>query len=375
MRNDVRRSEVDGLPPRRERGFLDRLAQRRVPVTRPRDILRASSVLHGEDALAKELARVGSDDVRAEDLVRVLAADELDHPIGVVVGPRAGVGGEGEGADVVFGSGRLDLLLRLTAPRHLGVGVDDARDDVVVDVAHLSGELLHAADPLLLGFVREHGSLDDVSDGEHAGLRRGVRVHVHDHLAALVDLDAGGFEPEAGGERLTARGDQDDVGLDLDGFAPRGGFDGERHPAWRLGRARDLLLHHELEPLLLERALERLAHLGVHRRADVFGELDHGHLRPEAAPHASELEPDDAAADDDHALGHLLQVERPGGGDDRLLVNLHARERRGFGARGEDDVLGADRLGGAVLLGDDHLAGCRRERSPTLGVGHLVLLE
>ena len=47
----------------------------------------------------------------------------------------------------------------------------------------------------------------------------------------------------------------------------------------------------------------------------------------------------------------------PGGGDDRLLVNLHARERRGFGARGEDDVLGADRLRGAVLLGDDHLAG------------------
>ena len=121
-------------------------------------------------------------------------------------------------------------------------------------------------------------------------------MHVHDHLAALVDLDAGGFEPEAGGERLTARGDEDDVSLDLDGFAPAEGSTVSVTPVCVFVAPGDLLLHHELEPLLLERALERLAHLGVHRRADVFGELDHGHLRPEAAPHASELQPDDAAS-------------------------------------------------------------------------------
>ena len=98
-----------GLAPGGERGFLDGFAQRRVPVASPGDILGGPSVFHGEDALAEQLARVGSHDVRAEDLIRVLARDELDQALRVVVRARAGVGGEREGSHVVFRARRLHL--------------------------------------------------------------------------------------------------------------------------------------------------------------------------------------------------------------------------------------------------------------------------
>ena len=66
-----------------------------------------------------DLTRGGSDDVRAQDLVGGFARDELDQTLGVVVGSGAGVGGEGEGADVVLGAGSLHILLRLSTPRNL----------------------------------------------------------------------------------------------------------------------------------------------------------------------------------------------------------------------------------------------------------------
>ena len=63
--------------------------------------------------------------------------------------------------------------------RNLRVRVDDGRDNVEVDVARLTRELFDARDALLLRLVREHGPLDDVSDGVHAGFVGGVGVHVH----------------------------------------------------------------------------------------------------------------------------------------------------------------------------------------------------
>ena len=52
--------------------------------------------------------------------------------LGVVVGARAGVGGEGESADVVLHARRLDFLLSLAAPRHLlVVGVHKLRHNQV----------------------------------------------------------------------------------------------------------------------------------------------------------------------------------------------------------------------------------------------------
>ena len=52
--------------------------------------------------------------------------------------------------------------------------------------------------------------------------------------------------------------------------------------------------------------------------------------------------------------GHLLQLERAGGGDDALLVDVDALELRHIRARGDDDVLRLDHL-----AADADLAGAR----------------
>jgi hypothetical protein len=81
-------------------------------------------------------------------------------------------------------------------------------------------------------------------------------------------------------------------------------------------------------------------------------------LKPGAFKAAGQLNPTCTApaADDHHALGHLRERQRAGGGDDGFLVHVDAGQRRGLGARGEDHALGADGLQRAVLRGGDHLS-------------------
>ena len=74
-----------------------------------------------------------------------------------------------------------------------------------------------------------------------------------------------------------------------------------------------------------ERAFEFGVKFGV-ERFDVRG----GHTgRKLSAPHRAELEPDDAGADNGELGRHLVQRQRPGGGDDLRLVHLDALELRG----------------------------------------------
>ncbi len=74
----------------------------------------------------------------------------------------------------------------------------------------------------------------------------------------------------------------------------------------------------------------------------------HRHLGAEAGVHRSHFEPDHAAANHDHVLGHFADVQGLGAGDDALLVLGDERQHGGLGAGGDDDVLGLNLLGFAA---------------------------
>lgn len=56
------------------------------------------------------------------------------------------------------------------------------------------------------------------------------------------------------------------------------------------------------------------------------------------------LETNDTTTDDNHLLGNLLELKSTSAGNDALLINVQAGERRGLGTGGNKDVLAADGL-------------------------------
>ena len=182
------------------------------------------------------------------------------------------------------------------------------------------------------------------------------------------------LEAEAFRVGHAADGDEHHIGLDGLRRAAGGGLEGERRALAGVLHLRDLGAELELEALLAEDALEVLGDLPVHAGQDAVEILDHGHLGAEAAPHGAELQADHAGADDHEALRHALELERAGGGDHDLLVDLDARQAGHVRARGDDDVLRLEHLVRAVLGRHLDLAGGGDARGAEEGID-LVLLE
>jgi len=80
---------------------------------------------------------------------------------------------------------------------------------------------------------------------------------------------------------------------------------------------------------------------------ELAGHLDHGYARAQRRIHGGHLQPDDAAADDEHALRHGRQRERARAVDDARVVG-QKRQAHGLAARGDDRALEGD---GAALAG------------------------
>ena len=102
---------------------------------RPRHILRTRTILDRQHALRDHLTRIRSNNMRAQNPVRLLLRQDLDEPFRVQVGLGTRVGCEAEFSDFVRHAFFLQLLFRLAYPGDFRVCVDDGGDGVVVDVS------------------------------------------------------------------------------------------------------------------------------------------------------------------------------------------------------------------------------------------------
>ena len=314
----------------------------------------AAAVFHVRAGRGDHLGRALGDHLDAEELVGLGAGDDLDETRGAVGSDRAAVAGELELTDGDFDVLGLGFGFGEADAGDFGVGVDDARDDAVVHVALLAGEVLGDRDAFFFGLVREHRAGDDVTDGVDAG-QVGLVVSVDDDAAALVELEAGLLGAEAGRVGLAADGDEDLVSGEFEGLAVA--FGGESGARGGLLDAGDLGAQFELQALLLESVLRGLGDISVvGGAADAREHLDDRDLGAETGPDGTEFEADGAGADDDHLLRHGLQRDAVVGGDDGLSVELHEGQFDRHRAGGDEDVLGLER----AVTGrgaDEHLAG------------------
>src|SRR5690606_3946540 len=260
------------------------------------------------------------------------------HPArGFTQRPRAAVGDEVEAPHVVLDARGLQLLLGLADAGDLRVGVHDAGDGVVVDVAHAGRDALDAGDALFLGLVGQHRAGDHVADGVHARHGRLV-VPVHLDLPALVGFQADVLETQAVGVGPAPGGYQHAVALDV--FEALG-VHGNSPALPGAAGAGDLGAEVKGKALLLEDLQCFLADLFVEAGQDVVHVLQHRDLGAQAQPNGAELEADHAGADHHQVAGYLAVAERRGAVADQFAVHLDAAQLRGLAAGGDQDVFGA----------------------------------
>ena len=275
---------MDGLGVGGHGSLLESLRERGVGVACAGDVLAGGTVLDGEGSLGNHLTGTGADDVDTQNAVGLGIGDELDDTFRVEVGLGTGVGAEGEGADVVLNARGLDLGLVLTNPGDLGVGVHDAGDGGVVDVAVALLDVLNGSNGLLLSLVGQHGAEGHVTD--HTDVRQlGAVLLVNDQTATVVLVDTDTLEVQALGVWPTANGDQDNIRVQGLLLATLGGLHVQGNGSTASVAVGDLGVGLELDTLLAEDLLRLLGDLGVHTgTTDLAQELNDGDFGSETRP-------------------------------------------------------------------------------------------
>ena len=320
-------------------------------------------------------AGFGADDVHAQHLVGRLVGQHLHEALGRAVGAAARIGGEGILADLVGNARGLELFLGLADPADLGLGVDDRGHEVPVHVALLAGDGLDAGDAVLARLVGEHRPVDHVADRVDAGHRRSGNAHRPrcGRAASASRRALSRPRPSTSGRRPMQTSTMS--ASSVSAAPPFAGSTVSVTPASAVSALVTLVPSLNFSPCLASDALELLGDLVVDARRDAVEELDHRHVRAEPTPHRAELEADDAGADHDQALGHLGELERAGRGDDLLLVDRDAGQRRHFRARGDQDVLGRQRVLDRAVVAQHRDRARLVDAAGALERGDLVLPE
>lgn len=275
---------MDGLGVGGHGSLLEGLGESGVGVASTGNILAGGTVLDSKSGLSDHLTGTGSDDVDTENAVGLSVSNELNNTLSVKVGLGTGVGAEGEGADTVLDTGGLDLGLVLANPSDLGVGVHNAGDGSVVDVAVTSLDVLNGGDSLLLGLVSQHGAESAVTDDTDVG-DLGAVLLVDDETTTVVLLDTDALEVQALSVGLAANGDEDDIGIEGLLLTALGGLDVKTNGSTADITGDDLGVGLELDALLTQDLLGLLGDLGVHTGAtDLAEELNNGNLSTETGP-------------------------------------------------------------------------------------------
>ena len=244
--------------------------------------------------------------MNTQNLIGLLLGENLNKSFRILVrlGPR--VGNEGELSNLVLHAILFQILLSLSHPSDLRVGVHNRWNGVVVDVPMAGLDVLDSSNALFFGLVGKHGPKCDVADTLDSG-DRSVELVVDHDPASVVNLESDVLKAETLGVRPAADRDEDDVGLQSILLATFGSLDFDVYLAICLAGAGDLGVELELDTLLREGFLECLAVKSVsiileneehlHSRnfivdsgtANVAQELDDSHLGTQPTPNTSHL--------------------------------------------------------------------------------------
>jgi hypothetical protein len=202
----------------------------------------------------------------------------------------------------------------------------------------------------VLGFVREHGTRNAIAD--RVDVREvGAHLVVDEYFAALAELESERRGVDPCGDRTTADRDEHIVAVDalrLSVFLHVDEYAGVGEAA-----ASDARAGANVESLLAKDALRFFHDVVVHAGQNRRQQLDDGDLGAESFPDGSELEADDAAADDDEVGGDARDSERADVGENAVFVEFEEGELDWYGAGGNDDVF-------CLVRGDCLLGGAPR---------------
>ena len=229
-----------------------------------------------------------------EHTVALFIANDLDHATGITFGFGATTGGKRKAAHLIINTFAFQLLFGLADPRHLRVGVNDIRHDIVVHRTMLASDAFGGHYTFFGSLVGEHRATHNVTNGihpRHIGLAKFVDMK----QATLILFDIRLISANIIGVGATTNSNNQlvenflvltilvtEANIDLAAFDRTAGYSGSKS---------------NVESLFFESTLRLTGNGLVDHRQECILRLKQDHLGPQSTPDTAKLEADYTSAD------------------------------------------------------------------------------
>jgi len=152
--------------------------------------------------------------VRAENAIRFRVRNKLDHSIDIFIAERAAVGPERELSDAIIDPLFLRLVLGQADACKFRIRVNDSGNCIVVHVARLARNYLHAGDSFIFCFMREHRAGGHIANCVNA-LNVCSKMFVHFDALSVIEFDTNFLCADSFGKRTAPDRDKNLVGVEF----------------------------------------------------------------------------------------------------------------------------------------------------------------
>src|SRR5450631_1508978 len=316
-----------------------------------------STHFDGQGCLADEIAGTVADDVHTQEQAAFSVGNDLRETVRVQVGDCASERRERELSDFHLVAALFRLFRGEAGTGNFRIGKHDRRNDLRIHGGRLAGDDLCRNFAFARALVRQHGLAGHVADGKDRG---DVGAHFAIDRDETADrFDARDFQAKVLDVGSATDGDQNLVGLQLDGFAVA--LDGEYGVAALFGHALGFRADEDVDPELLRLARNHLHALGVAARQDAGQRFDESNLAAELRVEGSDFHANVAAAHDDQPCRQFAEGQRAGRIHDAIVVEGQTGNGDWARAGSDDDIFRFDH-GFVLRIGTSHPYGARRQQ-------------
>ena len=280
-------------------------------MTGHRQILRRGPKFHRDTNLVDQITGTGANDMSAQDAVSGFIRQDFYKPVGGKICLGAAIAHKRKLTNLIGATAVFQRILGHADIGHFGVGVNHARDHVIIHMSVFAGDHLGGCHAFIFGFMRQHRAVDCIADGIDAG-DVGPPMAVGFDLATVAHLDAqfGQSKPVCKG--FAPCSDQNDIGIQLVLAVVFAQFITDFGFGLQAFNTLHRRAHDKAHTLLFQNSLKGFLHLGVHPRGDRVEKFYYGDLGAETGIDTAQFQTDHTGPDHHHFARNFIECQRAG---------------------------------------------------------------
>ena len=262
-----------------------------------------------------------ANNMHAKNAIRFGICQNFHKAFTMPLGAGAAIGRKWEISNLIGNASLFQHVFAFAKCRDFRCRIDNAGHQIIINMPGLAGHHLDRGNTILFGFMRQHRSINHVTNGKDTlDIRFKTGINLDPAAFAYCQLDLVSAKPV--NRRMTSNRNQRNIGLDRFRVTAICGFDCQRHASLAGFGCFHRCFQLERQTLFFGNRHKFFGNFRIHAGQDTRQEFNHFDLGTKTRPDGAKLQPDIASTNHNKFFGHFAKRQSPCRTNNPIFVNF-----------------------------------------------------